>query len=104
MTLHTTFSFKERGAVNALQMLPLDKRKIGIVIASLGNEAVSMCYHAAKMSVPMVVVIPNGVPVTKIQICHGYGAKVVVQGNNLVEAMKYARAIARDKGLTYINR
>lgn len=97
------FSFKERGALNLLQLMPLDKKKIGVVIASLGNQAVGICYYAAKLGIPAVVVMPTCVPINKLQRCHNLGAKVVVQGNNLLEAQRYARAIARDKGLTYIN-
>ncbi|KAJ8723862.1 hypothetical protein PYW07_007842 [Mythimna separata] len=96
-------SFKERGALNVLHHLPLDKKKLGIVMASNGNEAIGMCYHAAKLNVPVIVVMPITLAIDKMQRCHGYGAKVVVQGNNLIEAQKYARALARDKGLTYIN-
>ncbi|XP_072929811.1 L-threonine ammonia-lyase-like [Epargyreus clarus] len=98
-----TGSFKERGALNVLELMALDKRKIGVVIASLGNQAVGICYYGAKLGVPVVVVMPTCVPINKLQRCHNLGAKVVVQGNNLVEAQRYARAIARDKGLTYIN-
>ncbi|KAJ8714082.1 hypothetical protein PYW08_007702 [Mythimna loreyi] len=96
-------SFKERGALNALQLLPCDKKKLGVVMASTGNEAIALCYHAAKMNIPVIVVMPISLAIDKMQRCHGYGAKVVVQGTNLMEAQKYARALARDKGLTYIN-
>lgn len=89
--------------MNALQLLPLDKKKLGVVVASLGNEAIAMCYHAAKMNIPVIVVAPITLPIDKLQRCHFYGAKVIVQGGTLAEAQKYARALARDKGLTYIN-
>ncbi|XP_059053326.1 L-threonine ammonia-lyase-like isoform X2 [Achroia grisella] len=55
------------------------------------------------MNVPVIVVMPNCVPIAKLQKYHNHGAKVMVQGGNLMEAQRYARAIARDKGLTYIN-
>ncbi|RVE50059.1 hypothetical protein evm_005265 [Chilo suppressalis] len=102
-TVQTTGSFKDRGALNALQLLPLDKKKLGVVVASLGNEAAAICYHAAKMNVPVIVVMPHAVPLAKMQKCSSLGAKVVVQGTNLMESQIYARAIARDKGLTFIN-
>ncbi|KAJ0173578.1 hypothetical protein K1T71_010727 [Dendrolimus kikuchii] len=103
--LQRTGSFKERGSLNALQLLPLDKKKLGVVCASVGNDAVGLCYHASKMNpnVPVIVVLPVSVPIYKVQQCHNYGAKVVIQGTNLMESQRYARAIARDKGLTYIN-
>ncbi|CAG9789373.1 unnamed protein product [Diatraea saccharalis] len=47
--------------------------------------------------------MPHNVPIAKLQKCYSLGAKVLVQGNNLMESQRYARAIARDKGLTFIN-
>ncbi|XP_026742976.1 uncharacterized protein LOC113504747 [Trichoplusia ni] len=96
-------SFKERGSLNVLQQLPLDKKKLGVVVASIGNEGIGLSYHGAKLNIPVIVVMPITVPIDKLQRCHYFGAKVVVQGTNLMEAQKYARALARDKGLTYIN-
>ncbi|XP_049877863.1 L-threonine ammonia-lyase-like [Pectinophora gossypiella] len=101
--LQRTGSFKERGVINALLHLPLDKKKLGVVVASLGNEGISMSYYGAKFNIPVIIVIPTSVQINYTQRCHSYGAKVLVQGSNLAEAMRYARGIARDKGLTYIN-
>lgn len=89
--------------MNVLQQLPLDKKKLGVVVASIGNEGIGLSYHGAKLNIPVIVVMPITVPIDKLQRCHYFGAKVVVQGTNLMEAQKYARALARDKGLTYIN-
>ncbi|XP_045776864.1 L-threonine ammonia-lyase-like [Maniola jurtina] len=98
-----TGSFKERGAINALELLSRDKQKVGVVLASLGNQAIGICYYGQKIGVPVTVVMPTCVPIAKLQLCHNLGAKVIVQGKDLVEAQKYARIFARDKGLTYIN-
>ncbi|CAH4036865.1 L-threonine ammonia-lyase-like [Pieris brassicae] len=102
-TLQRTGSFKERGALNSLEMLSLDKRKIGIVVASLGNQAIGLCYYGKILSIPVTVVMPISVAINKLQQCHNLGAKIVVQGGNLTESQRLARAIAREKGLTYIN-
>ncbi|CAH0728494.1 unnamed protein product, partial [Brenthis ino] len=102
-TIQRTGSFKERGAINALAMLPKDKQKIGVVIASLGNQAMGICYYGQKLGIPVTVIMPTCVPVMKLQLCHNMGAKVIVQGNAYTESQKFARAYARDKGLTYIN-
>lgn len=74
-----------------------------MVVASLGNEAIAMCFHAGKYGVPVIAVMPSYVPISYMQRCHAMGAKVIVQGSTLFDAQKYARAIARDRGLTYIN-
>ncbi|XP_075982913.1 L-threonine ammonia-lyase-like isoform X2 [Anticarsia gemmatalis] len=102
-TAHSSGSFKERGALNALLLLPPDKKKLGVVIASVGNEALGFSYHAAKLGIPIFVVYPILVPISKLQRCHAMGGKVILQGNTLAEAQKYARTLAKEKGLTYIN-
>ncbi|XP_026314666.1 uncharacterized protein LOC113226302 isoform X2 [Hyposmocoma kahamanoa] len=102
-SLQKSGCFKERGALCALLRLPLDKRKIGVVVASLGNEAIAMCFHAAKYGVPVIAVMPSYVPLSYTQRCYAMGAKVIVQGTTLYDAQKFARVLARDRGLTYIN-
>lgn len=84
-------------------MLPKDKQKIGVVIASLGNQAMGICYYGQKLGIPVTVIMPTCVPVMKLQLCHNMGAKVIVQGNVYTESQKFARAYAKDKGLTHIN-
>ncbi|KAJ2953368.1 hypothetical protein O0L34_g958 [Tuta absoluta] len=102
-SLQKTGSFKERGILYALMKLPTDKKKIGVVIASLGNEGIAASYYGAKLNIPVQVVMSTTVPSSYHQKCHALGAKVVVQGVHLHETMRYARQIAKDKGLTYIN-
>lgn len=97
------FSFKERGSLNVLQLLPLDKKKIGVVIASIGNDAIGICHYGAKLGIPVVVVVPVTIPICKLQNCYSLGAKVILEGSNLTESQRFARSLAKDKGLTYIN-
>ncbi|CAG9132863.1 unnamed protein product [Plutella xylostella] len=102
-TMHKSGSFKERGAANVFQLLPENQKKIGIAVASTGNFATSMCMHAAKAKVPVTVVMPVNVPVARIMSVHDLGGKVLLQGNNLLEAQKFARFIAQERGLEFIN-
>ncbi|XP_068618950.1 L-threonine ammonia-lyase-like [Battus philenor] len=98
-----TGSFKERGALNVLQSLHRDKKKTGVVLASLGNQAMGLCYYGRILNIPVVVVMPINVALIKLQMCKSFGAKVILEGNDLQEAQKHARSIAREKGLVYIN-
>lgn len=84
-------------------MLPKDKQKIGVVVASLGNQAMGICLYGQKLGIPVTVIMPTCVPVNKLQLCHNMGAKVIVQGNNLQDSQKFARAYGREKGLSHIN-
>ncbi|XP_028033848.1 uncharacterized protein LOC114245774 [Bombyx mandarina] len=102
-SMQITGSFKERGSLNVLQLLPLDKKKIGVVIASIGNDAIGICHYGAKLGIPVVVVVPVTIPICKLQNCYSLGAKVILEGSNLTESQRFARSLAKDKGLTYIN-
>ncbi|CAH2231689.1 jg2347 [Pararge aegeria aegeria] len=76
----------ERGAINALELLPRDKQKVGVVLASLGNQAIGICFYGHKIGVPVTVVMPTCVPIAKLQMCHNLSAKVIIQGKGLMEA------------------
>lgn len=96
-------SFKERGARNALMMLANDKRRKGVISASLGNHAQALSYHGMKLNIPVTVIMPIVAPIMKIQKCRNYHANVVVHGKDMVEAKNFAMKMAKEKGLTYIN-
>lgn len=76
--LQITGSFKERGARYALLRLSADQRKQGVIAASLGNHALGLSYHAAKLNIPATVVMPTAAPIMKITKCRNYGANVVI--------------------------
>lgn len=101
--LQKTGSIKERGAVNVLQLLSTDRKKIGICTGSIGNDALSLCYYSSKFNIPTSVVMAHGTPMFKLQKLHNLGAQVLVQGSNLLEAQRNARLFARERSLTFIN-
>ncbi|XP_046477432.1 L-threonine ammonia-lyase-like isoform X1 [Neodiprion pinetum] len=101
--LQTTGSFKERGARYALLMLSDEQKHNGVISASLGNHALALCYHGAKLGIPVTVVMPAVAPIMKIAACKQHGATVVVQGSDMGEAKQNAMQIGKEKGLVYIN-
>nr|CAD7397295.1 unnamed protein product [Timema cristinae] len=96
-------SFKERGARYALLMLSDEKKKKGVISASLGNHALALCYHGKDLKIPVTVVMPIVAPIMKIQSCRQHGASVVVQGDDMGEAKRIAMQLAKERELTYIN-
>lgn len=72
------FSFKERGARNALLLLNNEQKSRGVISASLGNHAQGLSYHAFLLGIPCTVVMPSAAPIMKIQKCRSYGATVLV--------------------------
>ena len=101
--LQFTASFKERGALNRLLLLTPDERARGVIAMSAGNHAQGVAYHAARLGIPAVIVMPKGTPNTKIKNTQVHGAEVVLEGDSLAEAADQAQARAAAEGLTFIH-
>ena len=101
--LQRTGSFKERGARNALLLLPPEQKKRGVIAASAGNHALGLAYHGQLLGVPVTVVMPRFASLTKVSNCRRLGANVVLHGTDLAEARAEADVIAASRILTYIN-
>jgi len=101
--LQRTGSFKERGARNALLLLPSDQKQRGVIAASAGNHALGLAYHARLLGIPATVVMPRSAPLTKISNCRKLGATVLLEGANIDEARLHAEELISHRGLTYIN-
>ncbi len=84
--LQRTGSFKERGARNALLLLPPEQRARGVIAASAGNHAQGIAYHGRLLGIPATVVMPKFAPLVKVTNCRHLGATVVLQGADLTEA------------------
>src|ERR1043166_4444498 len=101
--LQRTGSFKERGARNALSLLPAEQQKRGVIAASAGNHAQALAYQGKLLGVPATVVMPKFAPLIKVNNCQKLGATVVLQGKDFAEARARAHEIANQKGFAYIN-
>ncbi len=73
--LQRTGSFKERGAHNALLLLPPEQRRRGVIAASAGNHALGVSYHAQLLGIPATVIMPRFAPLTVPEL---QGKKVVL--------------------------
>ena len=98
-----TGSFKERGARNALLLLPARARARGVIAASAGNHALGLAYHGRLLGIPVTVVMPDYAPLIKITTCQRLGARVLVRGVDFSEARAEADALVASEGLTYIH-
>jgi threonine dehydratase len=101
--LQFTASFKERGALNKLLSLSEAERRRGVIAMSAGNHAQAVAYHAARLGIPATIVMPKGSPNTKIKNTQVHGATVVLEGDNLFEAGKHARALAARDDLVFVH-
>jgi threonine dehydratase len=98
-----TGSFKERGACNALMLLPEDARRRGVIAASAGNHALALAYHGRRLGIPVTVVMPVHAPLVKQRRCRELGARVLNHGDNIAEARLRADELVAAEGLAYVN-
>ena len=101
--LQFTASFKERGALNKLASLSDAERRRGVIAMSAGNHAQAVAYHAARLGIPAVIVMPKGSPNTKIKNTKVHGATVVLEGESLADAAAHARTLAKRDDLVFVH-
>ncbi len=101
--LQFTASFKERGAFNRLSMLDAEQRKRGVIAVSAGNHAQGVAYHAQRMGVPAVIVMPRFTPMVKVERTRGFGPEIVLVGDTFDDAKVEALKIAAARGLTLVH-
>ena len=95
-----TASFKERGALNWLLSLPAAARQRGVIAVSAGNHAQAVAYHAARLDVPAVIVMPRSTPNAKVEQTKVFGPEVHLVGETLDEAMQRTEALVAERNLT----
>ena len=101
--LQYTASFKERGACNKLAQLTPAERRSGVIAMSAGNHAQGVAYHAQRLGLRAVIVMPRFTPGVKIERTRGFGAEVVLHGDTLDESRVYAQQLAKAQGLIFVH-
>ncbi len=98
-----TASFKERGALNRLMSLEPAQAKKGVIACSAGNHAQGVAYHAHRLGIPAVIVMPRYTPYVKVEHTQKHGAEVILEGENFDAAKTYAIDQAGKRGLTLVH-
>jgi threonine dehydratase len=101
--LQMTGSFKERGAANLLLQLDDSERRRGVVTASAGNHGLAVAFHAERLGIPAVIVMPEWAPLIKVTSARHHGAEVILEGANFDEAYAHARELERDRGHVFVH-
>jgi threonine dehydratase len=101
--LQHTNAFKARGALNKLLTLDAGQRRKGVIACSAGNHAQGVAYHAQKLGIPALIVMPEGTPFNKIQKTEDFGAKVILHGENFDESSKETARLAEEKGMVFVH-
>jgi len=101
--LHTTGSFKERGARYKLHSLTKEEREKGVIAASAGNHAQALAFHAGALNIPCTIIMPETAPLIKVRNTASHGAKVVLHGRDYDEALAHAHELADKEGQTFVS-
>jgi threonine dehydratase len=100
--LQFTASFKERGACNKLTDLAASGTR-GVIAMSAGNHAQGVAYHAQRLGLQALIVMPRFTPGVKIERTRSFGAEVVLFGDTLEEARAHAFALAEERSLSFVH-
>ena len=107
--LQFTASFKERGACNKLAQLGDSARDAGgvpvtgVIAMSAGNHAQGVAYHAQRLGLRAVIVMPRFTPGVKVQRTRSFGAEIVLEGDTLDEARQHALVLAAEQHLSFVH-
>jgi len=96
-------AFKFRGAYNALQTLPPEARRRGVVAFSSGNHAQAVALAGHLLGIPAVIVMPADAPAVKVAATRAYGAEVIFYDRAAGQSREaVAGRIASERGATVI--
>ena len=98
--LQRTGSFKIRGALSVVADLGPDVSEV--VAGSSGNHAQGVALAAAQARRAATVFMPTTAPLPKVQATEDYGADVRLEGETVGDAVRAARAHARETGAHFI--
>ncbi|MEO8441513.1 MAG: threonine ammonia-lyase [Betaproteobacteria bacterium] len=101
--LQFTAAFKERGALTKLLSLTPQQRTVGVIAASAGNHAQGVAYHAHRLGIPAVIVMPRFTPTVKVERTRSHGGEVILHGDSFDASQAHAVAVAAARGLTMVH-
>src|SRR4026208_1783599 len=101
--LQFTASFKERRALVTLASLTGHRRRRGVIAASASNHAQGVAYHAKRLGIPAVIVMPRYTPSVKVERTRAFGAEVLLAGEGFDDAKSHALELAPSLSLEFVH-
>jgi threonine dehydratase len=102
--LQYTGSFKDRGSCLKLQRLAQSAEPpAGVAAASAGNHAQGVAFHARRLGMKAVIVMPLTTPFSKVERTEGLGAEVVLRGESVAESTVIAKELASQRHYTFVH-
>jgi threonine dehydratase len=101
--LQVTGSFKIRGAMAKLSMIPKDVLERGIITASSGNHGAAVACAISRLGGSAIVFVPNNASQIKCDAIQRYGAEVRCHGDDGLVTELHARQFALEHHQMYIS-
>ncbi len=99
--LQKTGSFKPRATWTKVAALDQSQRAAGIVTLSAGNAGQAYAWAAREAGVRATVVMPAAAVRSKVDACLGYGAEVVLHGENIGQTWDKVQQLVAERGVVY---
>jgi threonine dehydratase len=100
--LQRTGSFKFRGALNRLAMIPPEKRAGGVVAFSSGNHAQGVAAAAGLFGMTALIVMPSDAPRAKIEGTRALGAEIHLYDRQREDREAIAARFCAERGATLV--
>ena len=97
-TLNPVRSFKGRGSETVMSWLAQREAAPAAVCASAGNLGLALAYSGARRDIPVTVVAAESANRLKIDGIRALGASVRLEGDDIEDARRAARAFAEREG------
>ncbi len=97
-----TGSFKFRGALNRILLIPERERRHGVVAFSSGNHAQGVAAAAKLFAMPALIVMPSDAPRPKIEGTRALGAEIVLYDRQREDREAIATRLQGERGATLI--
>jgi threonine dehydratase len=88
--------------MNRLQLLKSRSEGDRVVAASAGNHGQGVAFAAASLGLGATIVMPKGASISKQLAAQGYGARIILHGENLSQALEKAQELV-DEGYIFIH-
>ncbi len=101
---HTpTAAFKVRGGICLLDSLMASETQVdGIISATRGNHGQSLSFAASKVGMPVTIVVPECNNVDQNRLIKGFGANLIVHGEDFEAARAHSLLLQQQEQLTAI--
>jgi threonine dehydratase len=95
-----TGAFKVRGGLVYVDRLARERPHVaGVISATRGNHGQSLAYAGRAHGIPVTIVVPGSNSVEKNAAMVGFGAELIVHGDDFQEAREHSVALAEQRGL-----